>query len=555
MYLKIVEKNRFTRYTFFRSCCLYCSTINQLLMLPENMSYQQLEEQFFYQAKCIEVLQKQVALVTESSDKKDQIIAAKDLQIESLRTELNALKKMIFGSKQERFVPTEGNTAQLALGIQAETVASCSVVEAKKISYTRTNILVEQKPLQHPGRMKLPESLRREQIIIEPAEDTSSCRKMGEEITEVLEYEPGELYVKQYRRIKYAKPNNSGVVIGELPVRPLEKAMAGEGLLAQIIIDKYVDHLPLHRQMQRFERVGVKLPYSTLTDWVGSTCKLLEPLFEALKNQVLSSTYLHVDETPIRVLDKRKQGESHRGYYWVYQNSIDKIVFFDYQEGRGRAGPMEILENFKGYLQTDGYNVYDVFDKKQGVTLFHCMAHARRMFSEAIDNDRRRAEYALAEIQKLYLIERIIKEQDLSFEEIKTVRGLKSAPILDALGKWMKEQYVQTVPKSAIGKALGYSIERWEKLSLYTQHGILNIDNNPVENSIRPVALGRKNYLFAGSHEAARRSGMLYSLLGTCKMNDIEPYAWLKDVLKRIASHSINKIHELLPHRYHHVLL
>jgi len=472
------------------------------------------------------------------------------LEILQLKQELQQLKKLIFGSKQERFVPAEVNTSQLALGMQAEGIASCRVVDTKKISYTRTNLSVEQKPIQHPGRMKLPESLRREQIIIEPAEDISSCRKMGEEITEVLEYEPGELYVKQYKRIKYAKPDNNGVLIGSLPARPLEKAMAGEGLLAQIIIDKYVDHLPLHRQMQRFERTGVKLSYSTLTDWVSGTCLLIQPLFSALKKEVLQSSYLHADETPIRVLDKKKEGESHRGYYWVYQNSIDKIVFFDYQEGRGRAGPLEILENFQGYLQTDGYNVYDVFDKQRDITLFHCMAHARRMFSEAIDNDRPRAEYALAEIQKLYLIERIIKEQDLSFEEIKAVRGLKSVPILAALGRWMKEQYVQTLPKSAIAKALGYSIERWDKLSLYTQNGMLNIDNNPVENAIRPVALGRKNYLFAGSHEAARRSGMLYSLLGTCKMHSIEPYIWLKDVLKRIAGHPINKIHELLPHHY-----
>lgn len=483
-------------------------------------------------------------------EQKSQAYEALQITVVGLQRQLDQLKKMIFGSKHERFIPSEENTSQLSLGIQAESIATCSVIDAKRISYIKTNVVVEQKPLQHPGRMKLSESLRREEIIIEPAEDISSCRKMGEEITEVLEYQPGELYVKQYRRIKYAKPNNSGVLIGELPARPLEKAMAGEGLLAQIIIDKYVDHLPLHRQMQRFERTGIRLPYSTLTDWVSGTCRLIEPLFEALKKEVLQSCYLHADETPIRVLDKKKEGESHRGYYWVYQNSIDKIVFFDYQEGRGRAGPMEILENFQGYLQTDGYNVYDVFDKQRDITLFHCMAHARRMFSEAIDNDRPRAEYALGEIQKLYIIERIIKEQSLSFEEIKAVRQIKSVLILVALGKWMKEQYVQTLPKSAIGKALGYSIERWEKLSLYTQNGILNIDNNPVENSIRPVALGRKNYLFAGSHEAARRSGMLYSLLGTCKMHGIEPYGWLKDVLKQIAGHPINKIHELLPHRY-----
>lgn len=486
---------------------------------------------------------------------KDQLQKFEALQWQTiqLQQQLSQLQKMVFGSRHERFIPSDVNSAQLSLDIKAEAVADCSVVEAKKITYVRNSVYVETRPLPHPGRMKLPESLRREEIIIGPSSDITGCKKMGEEITEVLEYEPGELYVKKYIRIKYAKPSNAGVLIGELPVRPLEKAMAGEGLLAQIIIDKYVDHLPLHRQMQRFERTGIKLAYSTLTDWVSGTCKLIGPLFEALKKEVLQSPYLHADETPIKVMDKSRQGETHRGYYWVYQNSIDKIVFFDYQEGRGREGPMEILENFKGYLQTDGYNVYDVFDKKESTTLLHCMAHARRMFAEALDNDRSRAEYALTEIQKLYAIERIIKQQSLSFEEIREVRQAKSVPILAALGEWMNEQYVQSLPKSTIGKALGYSIERWEKLSLYTTNGMLNIDNNPVENSIRPVALGRKNYLFAGSHEAAKRSGMLYSLLGTCKMHSIEPYGWLKNVLQKIPTYPINKVQELLPHKINNV--
>ncbi len=471
------------------------------------------------------------------------------LRIIALEQQLHQLQKMIFGSRHERFIPSDANSPQLSLNIQAEAVADCSVVQAKKITYVRNDVSVQPKPLHHPGRMKLPESLRREEIIIEPASDISDCKKMGEEITEVLDYEPGELYVKQYRRIKYAKPGNSGVLIGDLPVRPLEKAMAGEGLLAQIVIDKYVDHLPLYRQMQRFERTGIKLAYSTLTDWVSGTCKLIEPLFEALKKQVLQSSYLHADETPIKVMDKDKKGETHRGYYWVYQNSIDKIVFFDYQEGRGREGPMEILESFKGYLQTDGYNVYDVFDKKENITLIHCMAHARRYFTEALDNDQSRAAYMLQEMQKLYAIERSCSDQSLSFDDIQAVRQEKSAPILAALGEWMNKQYVQTLPRSAIGKALGYSIQRWEKLSQYTKDGMLKIDNNPVENSIRPVALGRKNYLFAGSHEAAKRSGMLYSLLGTCKMHGIEPYGWLKNVLQKMPTHHINKVQDLLPHK------
>lgn len=471
------------------------------------------------------------------------------LRIIALEQQLAQLKKMIFGSRHERFVPAN-DPSQLSLDITTEPVASCSVTEAKKISYIRTKVAMEEKPVSHPGRMKLPESLRREEILIEPSIDTTACKKIGEEVTEVLEYLPGELYVKKYRRPKYAKPNDEGVVIGQLPSRPLEKAMAGEGLLAQIVIDKYVDHLPLHRQMQRFERTGVKLAYSTLTDWVSGTCQLITPLFEALKAEVLKSTYLHADETPIRVLDRKKEGETHRGYYWVYQNSIDKLVLFDYQEGRGREGPSEILKDFSGYLQTDGYVGYEVFAKRPGVTLIHCMAHARRMFHEALDNNKELAEYALKQIQLLYAIEKHCREKALSFDEVKAVRKAEALPVLQSLGEWMIEQYVNVLPKSAIGKALGYSIERWERLSEYVNDGRLNIDNNPVENSIRPVALGRKNYLFAGSHEAAKRSGMLYSLLGTCKMHGIEPYAWLKDVLHRIADHPVNRVSELLPHRY-----
>ena len=353
---------------------------------------------------------------------------ASELRIAKLESELAQLKKMIFGSRQERFVPLTSTHPQLSLGIESEPVAA-SMVNTQKISYTRTNVSVDQQPLLHPGRMKLPENLRREEIIIEPSGDLAGCKVMGEEVTEVLEYLPGELYVKKYRRLKYVKPDNTGILIGSLPVRPLEKAMAGEGLLSQILIDKYVDHLPLHRQMQRFERAGVKIPYATLSGWVSETCHLITPLYEALKKEVLKSNYLHADETPIRVLDKDKPGASHKGFYWVYQNSIDKIVFFDYQEGRGREGPVKMLEHFEGYLQTDGYQVYDHFDGRKEIRQIHCMAHARRKFSEAVNNDQTVAEYVLGEIQKLYAIERKCKEEGLLPDEIKTQRQEQSLPI------------------------------------------------------------------------------------------------------------------------------
>ena len=221
-------------------------------------------------------------------EQKSEAYDALQITVTSLQQQLSQLQKMIFGSRHERFVPLNANTAQLSLGIQAEQIAACSVADAKKVSYTKNKVTTEQKPLQHPGRMKLPEHLRREEIIIEPSENISGLKKMGEEITEVLEYEPGELFVKKYVRNKYVKANSEGVLIGTLPSRPLEKTIAGPGLLAQVVIDKYVDHLPLYRQMQRFERSGVKLPCSTLTDWVSDTCKLIEPLYQALKKEVIT---------------------------------------------------------------------------------------------------------------------------------------------------------------------------------------------------------------------------------------------------------------------------
>lgn len=467
-----------------------------------------------------------------------------------LKQELAQLKKIIFGSKQERFVASGANTPeQLSLNIQAEAIAAVKITDAKKISYTKLTKEITPSKL-HPGRNPLPEHLERREQIIEPTDDTSLLKKIGEEVTEELEYEPGKLYVNKIVRPKYAKPGGEGVLIAPMIERPLPKAIAGPGLLAQISIDKYVDHLPLHRQMERFKRDGVNMAYSTLTDMVSGTCSLIIPVYEALKKYTLGLDYLHADETPIKVLDKDKKGQTHRGYFWVYHSSVEKLVLFDYQSGRGREGPQQILQNFKGFLQTDGYSVYDFFKEKEDITVLHCMAHARRMFYEAQANDADRTAYALQQFANLYAIERNIKEQQLTHEQALQLRQQQAVPILQSFGKWMKEQYVQTLPKSTIGKALGYSIERWNELSIYATDGKLNIDNNPVENSIRPVAIGRKNYLFAGSHEAAQRSAMLYSLLGTCKLNGINPFIWLRETLRLIATHPINKIEELLPQNF-----
>jgi hypothetical protein len=283
---------------------------------------------------------------------------------------------------------------------------------------------------------------------------------------------------------------------------------------------------------------------------VSATAKLLDPLYEALKKEVIKSDYLHVDETPIKVLDKDKKGRTHKGFFWVYHSSLKDLVLFDYQMGRGREGPKAMLQNFSGHLQTDGYSVYEIFSEKEGVTLFHCMAHARRKFYEAQTNDPERVKYALTQIQLLYEIERRCRQNNLSEEEIREVREKEALPILTHLSEWMQKVYAEVLPKSSMGLALAYSIKRWKELTVYTTNGKLGIDNNPVERSIRAVAVGRKNHLFCGSHEAAQRSAMLYSLMGTCKLHEVNPFIYLKDVLTRIAMHPVNKVSELLPHNW-----
>lgn len=473
-------------------------------------------------------------------------------KVNILEQELRQLKKLIYGSKQERFTIVN-NPSQLSLPIQPEQEVQHILSSSQQITYTRNTLVPAETKKDHPGRTKLPDHLERRTTIIEPLEDITGLKKIGEEITEELEYEQASLFVNRYVRPKYVRADNT-ITIAAMIDRPLPKAIAGPALLSQIIIDKYVDHLPLYRQMERFKREGINIPESTISDWVSGTCKLITPLYNALVTLVLQSNYLHADETPIKVLDKKKKGETHRGYYWVYHNSIDGLVIFDYRQGRGREGPSEILKGFKGYLQTDGYVVYDSFKDNSDITVIHCMAHARRMFFEAQTNDPARAAHAMQEIQKLYDIERRIKDHGLTVDQKLELRIKESVPILSSLGKWMKLNYLETLPKSSIGKALGYSIKRWDELMAYTTDGKLNIDNNPVENSIRPVAIGRKNYLFAGSHEAAARSAMLYSFMGTCKLNGINPAIWLTDVLKRIANHPINRISELLPHYWKPVL-
>ena len=458
-----------------------------------------------------------------------------------LQHEYDTLKRMVFGAKSERFVPTDSSQLPL-FGIPA---AEKPEPEKETITYSRNKSSNSEK--NQPVRLALPADLPRVEQVIEPNEDLTGAKKIGEVISEYLEYTPGKLHVEKIVRPKYILSESQRIVIGELPSLPIPRSNVGPGLLAQIMVGKFVDHNPFHRQIQQFKRQGVNIAESTMNDWFTAMCRLLEPLYDRLKLRVQQADYLMGDETPIPVLTNDKPNATHKGYHWVYLAPLENLVCFDYRQGRGREGPEEFLKDVHGALQTDGYAAYNSFEKSGKLILLSCMAHARRKFDQAKDGDRERAEQALKLFQALYEVEREAREQNLSYDERKTLRQNKSVEKLQEIEAWMKENIIQVLPKSAIGQAIAYTLNLWPRLIRYTEDGRYEIDNNLVENSIRPVALGRKNYLFAGSHEGAKRAAMMYSFLGTCKRNNVEPFAWLKDVLTRIPDWSIQRLDELLP--------
>src|SRR5690625_4123369 len=406
-------------------------------------------------------------------------------KIDYLQGQIAQLQRMLFGQKRERF---EGDPSQGVLPFEAseQQQREQQACHQETITYVRT----KQPRQNHTGREPLPDHLPVEEIEIYPQGDLSGMVCIGREVTEELELEPARFYIKRYIRYKYTpktKDSGGGVLIGSLPERVIDKGIAGAGLLASILVDKYVDHLPLYRQRQRFLRENIP---------------------------------------------------------------IARTVLFDYQPTRRGSAAKEILDDFKGYLQTDGYSGYKKIGARPGVTHLGCWAHARRYFEKALDNDSQRAGQGLLYIQGLYEVERKARQGNLSPQDRKKLRLEKSLPLINQMGKWIHAQAKQVLPKSPIGIAFSYSAQRWDALSGYLYDGSLEIDNNLVENAIRPVALGRKNYLFAGSHEGARRAAMAYSFFATCKAHQVNPHQWLKHVLENIMSTKYNNVRDLYPQNF-----
>src|SRR5690625_726438 len=407
-----------------------------------------------------------------------------------------------------------------------------------------------------PKRRALPPELPRIEIYHEPEELQCNCgcalKRIGEDVTEKLDYIPGKAQVERHIRGKWVCKECETLTQSPMPAHVIDKGLASHRLLAHVLVAKYADHLPLYRQQKRFAREGITLPLSTLADWVGQCGYALQPLVDALREEVLQKHVLHADETPIKVLRADQDRKTHRAYLWAYAPAIHEglnAVIYDFTSSRAGAHARTFLADWQGKLVTDDYSGYKQSFKQGGITEIACMAHARRKFYELhVANQSEIAAQALASFKALYAIE--AEAKDLTAKEREQRRQEKARPILEKLHDWMLAQRTLVPDGSGTAKALDYSLKRWAALTRYLEDGYVPIDNNHIEQQIRPLALGRKNWLFAGSLRAGQRAAAVMTLIQSAKLNGHDPLAYLGDILQRLPTQPNHRIHELLPHHW-----
>lgn len=448
------------------------------------------------------------------------------------------LKRYFGGTKNESLDPKQ---LELLLAGLAAVSAPTPVAEKKTPARAATAV--------RPVRQPLPAHLETERVVLEPAEvqqAPTGWRKLGEEVTEELDWKPAKFIKRLYIRPKYA--NAERIVIAPLPARLIEKGLPGAGLLTQVIIGKYEDHLPLYRQEKIYrERHGVDLSRQTLCGWVETAADWLAPIYREMKAGLVARDYLQADETPIRYLDPDVKGKSQSGWLWTYSAPQGDVVF-EWQISRSREGPREFLKSFRGKLQTDGYGVYESLARERGneLILIGCWAHARRGFHEALEEGRSAA-WLLGQIGQLYAVEKRLREQNAGPQLRAAVRAWQSRPILERLRRALEMVRRRVLPKSLLGQAIDYTLARWAALTRYVDDGRLDIDNNACENSIRPTAVGKKNFLFVGHPEAGQRSAVIYSVLGSCRRHGINPAEYLQDVFERLPKAKTSEVPSLTP--------
>ena len=492
-----------------------------------------------------EILSQSEQLVT-----KDEQLVSRDAEIEHLKLLIAKLRRMKFGRSSEKL---DRQIEQLELRLEE--------LQTSQAEYRANHVAEKESLLQTPGktpvRRPLPEHLPRETRKYMPkGEACPDCggalKRLGEDVSEILEYVQVRFKVIRQVRPKLACTGCDKIVQAAAPSRPIERGLAGPGLLAHVLVSKYGDHLPLYRQSEIYAREGVELDRSTLADWVGGTSRLLAPLVEALRRHVMAGSKIHGDDTPVPVLAPGR-GKTKTGRLWTYVrddrpsgDETPPAVWYCYTPDRKGEHPQAHLSNFTGTLQADAYAGYEKIYESGRIQEAACWAHVRRKFYDLLVAHKSPvAAEALERIAGLYAIEKEIRGRRP--EERREIRNARSRPLLESLKQWFEERLGKLSRKSDTAMAVRYALGRWEALMRYCDDGRIEIDNNTAERSLRAVVLGRKNYLFNGSDAGGERAAAIYSLISSAKLNGLNPEAYLRSVLERIADHPINRIEELLP--------
>jgi transposase len=491
-------------------------------------------------------------------NKKEALLRQKEVRIAQLEKQVDYLKRQLYGGKAERYINPDPQARQLELfeGVdllpgekEAATKAEKEIISEKEARAKRM-----EKAKKSAVRKSLPENLERKIEHLYPEgynpQDWDLLDEQEPLYTEVLIKVPTKFYVLRTYRHKAIRKSDHLIVTADCPVKPIAKSYASSSLLADLMVDKYVDHIPFYRQHKQFERLGMKIPEPTILGWFQQVSDLLMPLHFRLWELMKKTNYLQCDETTLPVVRNDKH-KTVKGYIWLVRDPMSGREYFYWDKG-SRSGEvvLKLFNGYQGALQTDGYERYELLDGKKGIILLSCWAHARRKFSDAIKNDRERAESALEQIQLLYEVERQIKDQALCFEEAAKLRVRLAYPIMVRFEKWLVAEHAKVIKGSPIEKAILYTYNRFNKLSRYHLDGRYNIDNNGIENAARPVAVGRKNYLFCQNDDTAESTAIIYSFMGCCKAAKVNFRTWMIYFLDHVHDYDqdyTRDIAELLP--------
>ena len=482
-------------------------------------------------------------------------------RIDELTAQVAWLNRQLFGRKSEKLAAYDPNQLNLFSGQMPDNASEIMAARDKAVESIKET--AEEKKRERKNRKMMEDLPVLERVVIEPEGiDLDLYKKIGEEVTRIVEHKPGQLYIKEIVRPKYGLRDNTAlppngkksIEIAALPQLPIYKGIAGPTLLAEILLQKYEYHLPFYRQVQQLRHLGFKASESTIDGWFKPAVELLKPLYEVLKAEIMKSDYLQGDETVVPVQDKASH-KTNKEYLWMVRSVERRLVLFHYHNG-SRSGTVieNLTKGYKGYFQCDGFEGYEsAFKTRPDVLIVNCMAHIRRHFEQALQENREMAEHALKEMQLLYRVEHECDDRNLTTEQRKEERLKKSKPIMDALKLWMETEGIKYSPASQIGKAVTYAYTRWNNMMRYLEDGRIRIDNNLAENAIRPITLGRKNYLFCGNHDAAVSMSVICSLLATCKAHEVNPRDYLNDVIARMPymqKAPYDELLQLLPHKW-----